>query len=142
MKSIVILKDYRGISVGIPVLTIVDDDQEVAGFVKDVAELAGFDAQTVVSAKEFQKIYTAKPPSGIVLDIVMPDMDGNELLQWLSKQGCTTPIILMSGYEGKYLEAAEYFGSASGINIIGTLVKPMPLNALKSLLQKLLDSID
>ena len=116
-----------------PLLLIIDDDALMVDLVSSVAEGAGFDAEA------FQKAWLTKPPAAIIMDIVMPRMDGMALLLWLSEHNCTTPIILMSGYEGKYLNMAEKLGTATGDNIIGTLDKPFNISELETLLQKAQD---
>ncbi len=64
----------------------------------------------------------------------MPDMDGNELIDWLSEQGHSFPIVLISGYGDQYLPLAERLGLAKGANIVETLAKPFDVGALKEIL--------
>ncbi len=123
-----------------PLLIVVDDEPEMAEFVGDVAETLGFDVRIATSAKGFQEIWPASEPSAVVMDVVMPDMDGNELLQWLTEHDCTVPIVLMSGYDGKYLELAEKLGTARGAPVVGTLRKPIRLRDLEALLNDLLQA--
>ncbi len=117
-----------------PLLIIVDDEPEMADLVKDVGELAGFDILIANNAKDFQTIWTNNTPSVIVMDLVMPDMDGVELLYWLGERKCDTPIILISGYGEGYLEMADHMGSGKGDQIVGTLKKPFQLAELEAML--------
>ncbi|HIJ45578.1 MAG TPA: response regulator, partial [Rhodospirillaceae bacterium] len=87
-----------------PILIVVDDELEMAEFIETAGLSLGFEVRIATSAEGFQKIWAEAEPSAIVMDIVMPDMDGIELLQWLVERKCTVPIILMSGYDGKYLD--------------------------------------
>jgi DNA-binding NtrC family response regulator len=124
---------------GKPLLIVVDDEPDMAELVQTIGEMAGFDSKMTTSAKEFQKVYSETEPSLIVMDIVMPDMDGNELLQWLAKQQCSVPVIIMSGYKGKYIDVTKHIGDARGIQIIGTLTKPIAMDRLQGLLKEVLD---
>jgi CheY-like chemotaxis protein len=124
-----------------PQLLIVDDEPDMARFLSDVAEGMGFDVKIATSAKAFQEIYNATTPAGILMDIVMPVMDGNELLEWLALQNKTTPVILMSGYDGEYIQTTATLAQARGAIIIAGLAKPIQLNDLKPLLKDIYNSV-
>ncbi len=68
---------------------------------------------------EFQDIFSALQPSAIVMDIVMPDMDG---IEWMSQKKFTSPVIIMSGYDG-YIGMTEILGEKRGLSIAGILSK-------------------
>ncbi len=123
-----------------PLLIIVDDERDMAEFVCDVGEDVGFEVNICTSAKEFQEAYSLKIPTGIIMDLVMPDMEGNELIEWLVDQGCITPIVIMSGYGGKYLGNAEKLGQLRGAIIVRTLTKPIRADDLEPVLQEIFDT--
>lgn len=124
-----------------PVLIIVDDDADFSDFVKFAADEVGFEVYEYQSVVDFQNALKEIKPDVIITDIVMPDMDGNELLMWLSKQNCPAQIILMSGYDGKYLEISRSLGEARGVNIIDTLSKPINYDDLLNVMNKTLDMV-
>lgn len=117
-----------------PILIVVDDEPDMADFVKDVAEMVGFETLTANNGKEFQGLCATVSPDAIVLDVVMPDMDGLELLQWISGNGYSCPVILISGYDGAYIDTAARFGEAQKVQVAGTLSKPIPLAEMEALL--------
>jgi len=119
-----------------PLLMVVDDDHEMLSLVEEVGKLVGYKVEALNSAAQFQVAWAENPPSVIVMDIVMPDMDGYELLIWLAERKCCTPIILISGYDGKYLDLAERLGAAYGRSIIGMLTKPFEVEELENLLKE------
>lgn len=121
-----------------PLLLIVDDEYEMAEFVGETAESVGFDILIATSGKEFQNYYSQNHLSGIVMDIVMPDMDGFELVQWLSANQCRVPIILMSGHGVLYTRMASQIGIANECQMVGILTKPFFRDELKFLFQKIL----
>ena len=121
-----------------PQLIVVDDEPALAHLVGEVADLAGFDVRTTHSAIEFQEVWAIFKPDVIVMDLVMPDVEGVELLAWLAEQGCSVPIILMSGYDGKYLELAKEYGIAIGNKVFGVLTKPFNISELDAMLKRLL----
>lgn len=123
-----------------PKMLVVDDEKDIADMVEMVGETAGFDVRTTYTSEDFQKIWQEYVPDVIVMDLVMPDMDGVELLLWLAENKCTGSIILISGYDGQYLKIAEHIGDAKGGNIIGSLTKPFEINELEEMLQQVLDA--
>ncbi len=120
-----------------PILLVVDDDPLMANLVANVGEMCGFDVFKSGNANEFQSALKEHNPAVIVMDVVMPDIDGIELLTWLAEQKCSTPIILMSGYGGRYLDMADTLGTAKGITISGVLAKPFEIDELEFELGKI-----
>jgi DNA-binding response OmpR family regulator len=123
-----------------PILVVVDDDPDMADIIQYVAEEIGFEVRAAFNAIDFQKIWHETEPTAIVLDIVMPDIDGNELLQWLVEEGCSVPILLVSGYDGKYLRSAESLGKNRGAPIVGTLRKPFAVDDVSAKLKQIIET--
>jgi YesN/AraC family two-component response regulator len=65
-----------------------------------------------------------------VLDIIMPDVDGIELVQWLGERNCQAKVIVVTGYNPLYSEAAGPLGEAQGLTVT-TLLKPVSLADLR-----------
>ena len=104
---------------------VIDDEPAIVRFVVWAAERAGFEAEGTASAQEFQKSYEAEEPAIIVMDLIMPDMDGIELMNWLSSRGCSSSIILLSGYDGRYMDTAHRLMTDMGrLNVAETIRKP------------------
>lgn len=118
-----------------PSILVVDDEPMMTSIVSEVGELGGFDVIETNSAREFQGAWQDHDPTVVVMDIIMPDMDGIELLKWLSERKCLAPIILMSGYDPNYMEHASTVGTEKGNTIIGTLTKPFQITELEALLK-------
>lgn len=118
-----------------PLLVIIDDELEVAEFVGEVGESAGFDVNITTTSSDFQQVLMAQKPSLIVMDIVMPDMDGIELIEWMSQQQISVPIIIMSGYNG-YINMTELLAEKKGLTILGSLAKPFPVEDINLLFQQ------
>jgi len=123
-----------------PLLIVVDDEQDMAEFISNVAKNLGFDVEIATSAREFQDLYRSTSPTAVVLDIVIPEMDGNEILEWMAPQDKFTPVILISGFDGKYIKAVKAVGRASGATIVGSLVKPIRADELETKLQQIIDA--
>ena len=62
----------------------------------------------------------------IILDLLMPGVDGIECLRQFSHEGVHTPIILVSGLDCRMLSSARNVGTNYGLDIIGVFRKPIP----------------
>lgn len=116
-------------------LIITDDDTTVIKLITDIAEPLGYKVNSASNGKQLLNAITDTYPSVIILDLVMPDMDGIETLKELSTQKCTAAIIFMTGFQKGYLDTANLIGKARGLNIIGSLSKPFSLDDLSEMLK-------
>jgi CheY-like chemotaxis protein len=114
---------------------IIDDEPEFSRFVERVASGLGYNAVVTASAEAFQAAYRKAAPDIIVLDIVMPDQDGIELVQWLIGQGCRARILIISGYGPGFADAARTIAEVKGNLKVSQLQKPIKLAQLRAQLQ-------
>jgi EAL domain-containing protein (putative c-di-GMP-specific phosphodiesterase class I)/ActR/RegA family two-component response regulator len=115
-------------------LLILDDEQAVAQTVAFAAKRHGFSVRMSESAETFFDDVASVVPSHIIIDLLMPDMDGVEVLRNLAATGCRANIIMMSGMGTKVLESAQRVGIERGLRIIGILPKPFKPAELRALL--------
>ena len=115
-------------------LLVIDDEADFRTFVRRVGEKSGFEVELAADARAFKALYKSLDPTVIVLDIVMPETDGIELIQWLGGEGCSARIVIVSGFDPRYSRAAEIFGSTLGSLSITRLSKPVTLADLEAAL--------
>lgn len=118
-------------------VVIVDDDIGMADFVSDAVEFLGYVPVVAGDGQQCLDLVKATRPACIIMDIVMPDMDGVELLKKLTEAQSSSPVIVMSGYDGKYLKSVSLIAEASGIVVLGALMKPFSVDDLDPLLAAL-----
>ena len=77
---------------------VADDDPDILTVVKVNFELDGFEVETAVDGEDALRKATSNPPHVVVLDIMMPRMDGLTALHRLRSQAATAniPIILLT----------------------------------------------
>lgn len=63
-------------------LLVVDDQPALGEIVRRTAEGLDYEVVVTTHAEEFMAEYESFDPTAIVLDIVMPDIDGIELVGW------------------------------------------------------------
>jgi DNA-binding response OmpR family regulator len=115
-------------------LLIIDDEVDFAKFVSRVASAVGFEVETTTCGEDFMAAVGRVPPDVIILDIVMPKIDGVELIRWLAERRSQARIIVVTGFNPHYAKMAEDLGTAYGILSITTLTKPIAIIDLKAAL--------
>jgi DNA-binding response OmpR family regulator len=115
-------------------LLVVDDDPNLTTLIRTVAMAQGFEVRVVNEAHAFKAAYSTFAPSVIALDLVMPCMDGFEVMNYLRSHPCEARIILLSGADATCLHMAEEMGSVYGLKIAGVLFKPFRVADLRRLL--------
>jgi two-component system alkaline phosphatase synthesis response regulator PhoP len=121
-----------------PVLMVVDDEPEIVDFVRDAAEEFGFAVDSAKDGRDCISRMMHSHPNVLLLDVMMPDMDGVELVRQLADRNMPLPIIVMSGNEQFYMQIIEMIARQSGIEILGTLNKPFHVAQLETCLKPVL----
>lgn len=75
---------------------VVDDEENIRYLVGSALELAGFDAKTVETGQEAIDAATGYQPDVIVLDVMLPDIDGFTVLRRLRDRGSTAKVIFLT----------------------------------------------
>jgi two-component system, LuxR family, response regulator FixJ len=79
------------------IVVVVDDDPAVRDSMRALLESAGYVVKDYASAKAFLK--EPLPAGGcLVTDIRMPDMDGLELQEEITRRGMDIPVVIMTGH--------------------------------------------
>ncbi len=82
-----------------PLVLIVDDDPQLRAFVRVNLEAEGYQVREAGSAKEGLEALDKDSPDLILLDVMMPQVDGWEMLQRVQERHGvgTIPVIMFSG---------------------------------------------
>ena len=116
-------------------ILVIDDESDVGEFVSAAAQSMGLECTATTDAKTF--LDTLTPDTTLILlDLMMPEMDGVELLRVLAERKCKAGIVLMSGVGKRTLESAGQLTQALGLSIVGHLQKPFRLTELEAVLEK------
>jgi CheY-like chemotaxis protein len=115
-------------------LLSVDDDPGVLAVIRRVGRDLGFEVDAVDHGSYFMGAYARNKPDIVTLDLFMPEVDGIELIRWLTEVGCTARIILVSGASHQYAEMARRIGQDGGKLAIACLTKPFSIADLRTAL--------
>ena len=110
-----------------PVVLVVDDDQGVREVVRANLELEGYAVREAASANEGLAVLEEDPPDLILLDVMMPEVDGWEMLRRIQERfgAGAIPVIVFSG---QLEEQAVTDAASRGAR--GFLGKPFDLQQL------------
>lgn len=116
-------------------ILIVDDNQEYLVVLSEYLTDQGYNVVCCDNGKDAQEKFSEFLPHIVLTDIVMPEVDGIELLLSLRKINPEISVIVMSGgnrgHASSYLQMAEKLGA----NVI--LNKPFELSALLEEIRKI-----
>ncbi|MFZ3468025.1 response regulator transcription factor [Streptomyces sp. 4.24] len=75
---------------------VVDDDPPIADLVATVARYEGWDAVTANSGREALRLAGDFSPDIVVLDLMLPDIDGFGVLDGLRAAGTMVPVVFLT----------------------------------------------
>lgn len=79
-------------------ILVVDDDPSVRSLVRDVLEIEGYDVDVAEDGFVALRRIEAERPDCIVLDVMMPGIDGHAVLQRVraGEGGSTVPVVMLT----------------------------------------------
>ena len=82
----------------VPRVLVVDDDDAVRSLVEDVLLLEGYDVETAADGLAALAAVEAQRPDAVVLDVMMPGLDGHEVLRRLraAEGGLDLPVVMLT----------------------------------------------
>lgn len=81
-------------------IIIVEDNEEIGGLLSDFLEAEGYDTYLALTGEEALAVYAEDGAKLIVLDIMLPGMDGFVVCSKIREKS-NTPIIIVSAKDGK-----------------------------------------
>ncbi|EYF06592.1 persistence regulator MprA-like protein [Chondromyces apiculatus DSM 436] len=109
---------------------VIDDDIAVVDSLVDVLTFEGFTIEAFTDPLEaLARMRSGARPSVLLLDMVMPEMNGSEVLDALEATGLSVPVVLLSGVR----EPGDAAARAAAV-----LPKPCNLDDLLATLQRVL----
>jgi two-component system response regulator MprA len=116
-------------------ILVVDDEPAVREALRRALELEGYDVELAEDgAQALERLANGAPePEAVLLDVLMPNVDGIEVCRRLREEGCTLPILMLTA-------RAEVADRVAGLDAGADdyVVKPFALEELLARLRALL----
>ncbi len=119
-------------------LLILDDEEEIAKILGEIAEDCGFAVSLSHTAPDFlNKIDSSF--DCVILDLMIPGMDGVDVIRFLSEKEVHPDVILISGADRRTLHSAETLAGEYGLNIVSVMEKPIRISDIRSTLTHMIE---
>ena len=79
---------------------LVEDEKTLSMIIKDTLEEQGFDISTAFNGEDGLRMFYAEHPEVVVADVMMPRMDGFEMVRRIRQTDCTTPVLFLTARSG------------------------------------------
>ena len=119
-----------------PRVMVVDDDEFILEILEKIIRREGFEVTAISSAREALEKLESEKIEAVISDIVMPEMDGIELLKQVKSKYPEIRVLMITGHTGRY-------GSESVMDIgaDGFISKPFKNIEITRTLRRLIDNI-
>ena len=116
-----------GTTTGGPVVLIVDDDERLREYVRVNLEMEGYSVREAGNAEEGLRVLEESSPDLVLLDVMMPEVDGWEMLRRVQERHGvgSIPVIMFSGKVDE--QAASEAASRGAQGFIGKPFNPQQL---------------
>ena len=119
-------------------ILIVDDDPDICFILKKLLERKGHEAVTSLNGHEAMKCLELSPFDVVITDLIMPEMDGIELIMKMRITYPEQKVIAISG--GGRINAAVYLQMSKLLKVEHTFQKPVKADELLIAIDDLLRS--
>ena len=77
-------------------ILVIEDEPDIARGLKDALEFEGFEAATTGLGREGLRLVRERPPDLVILDLMLPDMNGFSVCEEIRKTHPVVPIIMLT----------------------------------------------
>jgi DNA-binding NtrC family response regulator len=115
---------------------IIDDDRDAAEILTLVVEPHGYVVRTARTGQEARMALANRPPELVLMDLMLPDVHGLDLLREFRETSPETQVIMVTGY-GSVPKAVE----AMGTGAFSFIEKPVDSGILLAMLDKAAEKV-
>ena len=120
-------------------ILVVDDERHIVRLVEVNLQRAGYDVVVAYDGVEALEVFAREKPDMVVLDVMMPRMDGFEVLKKLQAdpESRNVPVIMLTA---KAQDADIFRGWSSGVS--SYLTKPFNPRELLTFVERIFQSLE
>lgn len=117
-------------------ILFVDDDISIRQLHKQILENEGYHVEIARNGHEAIQVLAEKNVDMVITDILMPDIDGFELIMEIRRNHPQLKVMAISG--GGRLSSDEYLTLANQLGVLYTLEKPFTKNQFVETVKQIL----
>jgi DNA-binding response OmpR family regulator len=118
-----------------PVLLIVQQDQAFAIVIADIATQCGYKTHIIEISKELPGKYREVRPKVILMELLMPDFDGIEMVKWLIEEQSRSKVLMMARRGPSLARPAVVLAAISNLFTVTILPQPLSDENIRAALQ-------
>ena len=119
-------------------ILVVDDEADICTSLQDRLTIEGYKVWTASDGRKGLQVYHDHLIDLVITDVLMPELDGLEVVRTLRRLASAIPIIAMSGGANRDL---DFLVEATEFGATRTISKPFRVEELVVMVHDLLDSI-
>ena len=116
-------------------ILVIDDEEIIRVLLRSALEAAGYEVTEAANGREGLDLYRKRPTDLVITDILMPELNGLDMLMELTREFLDAKVIAISGAGGErnVLDVAKLLGARQ------TFPKPFSIPDLLSVVRYELD---
>lgn len=115
-------------------LLVVDDQSGMARVVGMIANDLGFETRTLTNPVLATDVFIDFKPDVVIVDMIMPEKDGIDVLNEILLTGMPVKLVLTSGFSESYLRLGKAVAKFHAHDHVAVLRKPFRRDALVKVL--------
>ena len=104
---------------------VVDDEKSISDLIATSLRFVGFDVRTAATGSEALTVAEEFKPQAVVLDVMLPDLDGFEVCRQLRSEGLNIGVLFLTAKDGMEDKVA-------GLNSSATVKASDPVAAVRT----------
>jgi CheY-like chemotaxis protein len=113
---------------------VIDDNEDILTLVRGAAERMGLITSTLSNTLQFMTTFVRFKPDIVLLDMMMPHMDGIEIIQWMVDVDYTGRLVVMSG-NADFERMGRGLADSDRRMVVTSLPKPFRIAELEAVLR-------
>jgi CheY-like chemotaxis protein len=118
-------------------ILLIDDEEEVRSTWRDMLEQAGYEVAEAANGRQAVTMFETDPAEMVITDIIMPELDGIDMIIELRRRWPSVQIVAISG--GGISRQLNILELSKKVGADRVLAKPVTANDLTDTVQGLLD---
>lgn len=115
---------------------VTEDESELREIYRHMLAGAGYRVLQAANGHHACRLLQQEPVDLVMTDLLMPEMDGAELITWMRREGYNAPVLMVSGANAVF--KTDFLAVVRDLGASATLEKPVTSELLLAVIDRLL----